>query len=241
MELMEKLKFLGELHGIDLMGVAGIQAYQSEIQSIGGVIAGKFPRALSIGIVLQKSIVDLLADRDSYENAFQYKTHAYDVINQRLDHFASIVSSIIQKYGYRVMPVPAAERIDSQLFCASVSHKLIARLAGFGWIGKNCLLIHPQYGPGVRYTTVLTDAPFEENREFIKERCGSCDRCTKACPAQAIKGRNFIENEPREMRLDVRKCEAYYQELKSSNRLEVCGMCIYACPYGDKFSNESSS
>ncbi len=101
------------------------------------------------------------------------------------------------------MPIPAAERIDSIRVCASLSHKATARLAGFGWIGKNCLLIHPVYGPRVRWATVLTDAPFEENRMMVEKRCESCDRCVKACPAQALKGRNFLDGEPRDTRFEV--------------------------------------
>lgn len=234
MDLLEKIKELGDVHGIDLIGVAGISKFKSEIESMGGLLVQDFPRALSIGIVLPKNIVNLLEDRNTYENLLQYKTHAYDVINYRLDNFASIVSSVIQKNGYQVMPIPASERIDNNRICASFSHKITARLAGFGWIGKNCLLVNPDYGPGIRWTTVLTDAPFEENQKIMENRCGTCNRCVKACPVQAIKGQKFVEYEPREMRLDVLKCENYFKELKSSNQLDVCGICIYSCAYNRK-------
>ena len=234
MELYEKIKELGDIHGIDYIGVAGISNYKEEIESIGGSIVGDFQRAVSIGIVLQKSIVSLLADRDVYENVLQNKTHAYDVINYRLDYFASVVASVIQKSGYTVMPLPAAERIDSNRVCASMSHKITARLAGFGWIGKNCLLITPMHGPQVRWTTVLTNAPFEENKVIMDNQCGTCNQCVKTCPVQAIKGRNFIENEARELRLDVTKCEKFFETLTSQGRLPICGMCLYACSRGKK-------
>lgn len=234
MDLLQKIHQIGDAHAIDFIGVAGISKFKNEIESLGGLIVGDFPRALSIGIILQKSIVNLLEDRNVYENVLQYKIHAYDIINNRLDNFASIISSIIQKNGHKVMPTSVAERINSDRVCASISHKITARLAGFGWIGKNCLLINPNYGPRIRWTTILTDAPFEENQTIMESQCGTCRQCVKACPAQAIKGRNFLEHESRELRLDVSKCENYYQELKISNRLETCGMCLYACPYGKK-------
>ncbi len=234
MELLQKIQQLGDAHAIDFIGVAAISKYKNEIENLGGLIVGDFPRALSIGIILQKSIVNLLKDRNIYENVLQYETHAYDIINYRLDNFASIVSSMIQKSGYKVMPTPAAESIDNDRVCASISHKIAARLAGFGWIGKNCLLIHPAYGPRIRWTTIFTDAPFEENQTIMESRCGTCNQCVKACPAQAIKGRNFLEHESRELRLDVSKCENYFQELAISNKLKICGMCLYACPYGKK-------
>lgn len=234
MSLLERIQELGDIHGIDFIGVAGISQVQNEIKQISGQLISDFPRALSIGIVLQDSIVNLLKDRDTYENVLQYKTHAYDVINSRLDNFASIVSSVIQRNGYKVMPLPAAERIDSDRVCASISHKLTARLAGFGWIGKNCLLINPKYGPRIRWTSILTDAPFEENKEILESRCGNCDRCVKICPAQAILGRNYVEHEPRELRFDVKKCEEYFGKIKEEGKLEICGMCQYTCPFGKK-------
>lgn len=229
MNTLERIKELGDIHGIDFIGVAAISHVKNEIKEITGSLIADFPRALSIGIILQKSIVNLLDDRATYENVLQYKTHAYDVINNRLDGFASIVSSVIQRDGYRVMPLPSSERIDSNRVCASISHKMTARLAGFGWIGKNCLLINPKYGPRIRWTSVLTDAPFEENKEIIKSQCGSCDKCAKVCPVHAILGRNYAEHEPRELRLDVRKCEEYY-----NSEFQICGMCLYACPFGNK-------
>lgn len=47
-------------------------------------------------------------------------------------------------------------------------------------------------------------------------------------------GRNYVENEPRELRFDVKKCEEYFYKLKEEGRLEICGMCLYACPFGKK-------
>ena len=198
-----------------------------------GSILREFPIALSIGIVFSKSIINLLENRNTYENVFQYK-HANQVIYGRLDSFASIVSSIIQNNGYKVMPIPASGIIDSDRVCASISHKATAYLAGFGWIGKNCLLINPEHGPRIRWATVFTDAPLEENQTIMENRCGTCTQCVQACPANAIKGRDFVEHESRDMRFDVSKCETYFKELESSNRLQICGMCLYACPYGKK-------
>ncbi|HMM20451.1 MAG TPA: 4Fe-4S double cluster binding domain-containing protein [Selenomonadales bacterium] len=241
MELFDQIRRLGDVHGIDHIGVAEISRYKSEIESLGGKLAGNYPRAVSIGIVLPKNIVDLLENRDSYENVLQYRHHAYDVINARLDAFSSLISSVIYKSGYQAMPLPAAERIDKTRICASVSHKIPARLAGFGWIGKSCLLINPVHGPRVRWTTVLTDAPLAANEILAESRCGNCSRCAEICPAHAIKNRNFIDHEPREQRLNAEKCEAYFEELKAQNKLEVCGLCLYVCPYGRRKAGEPAS
>lgn len=230
--MLEQIRQLGELNGIDFIGVAPIDKFKKEVKSIGGLLVDGFPRALSIGIVSPNSIVDLLGDRNVYENVLQYKVHANDIINNRLDYFSSLISSVIQKNGYKAMPIAASERIDNYRVCASVSHKITARLAGLGWIGKSCLLITPEHGPRVRWTTVLTDAPLEENRTIMENHCGECRQCVNACPAGAIKGRNYFDGENREMRLDVAKCEAHFAELEDRNRLPICSMCMYVCPYG---------
>lgn len=234
MDLLSKLKELGDHYGIDFIGVAGIEEYYKAIAEIGGMIASGYPKAIAIGIALPSAVVDRLGGNVTYEDVLTYNEHAYHIINDRLDLFASVVASVIQRAGYRVMPIPAAERIDSNRVCASMSHKISARLSGFGWIGKNGLLITPEHGPRVRWTTVLTDAPLEENQEIMENLCGSCDVCVKACPAQAITGRNYIEHEPRAMRLDVKKCEEYLKQQKETIKLPVCGMCLYACPHGRK-------
>ena len=75
MSLLERIQELGDIHGIDFIGVAGISQVQNEIKQISGKLISDFPRALSIGIVLQDSIVNLLKDRDTYENVLQYKIH----------------------------------------------------------------------------------------------------------------------------------------------------------------------
>jgi epoxyqueuosine reductase QueG len=131
------------------------------------------------------------------------------------------------------MPIPAAKRIDANRVCASVSHKLIARLSGFGWIGKSCLFITPEHGPRVRWTTVFTAAPLEVNDDIMDVRCGSCSLCVNNCPAQAISGRNYADNESREMRFDVSKCIEYLENRRKTAGLNVCGMCLYICPYGN--------
>ncbi|MEL4106154.1 4Fe-4S double cluster binding domain-containing protein [Oscillospiraceae bacterium WX1] len=232
MDLLAKIRALGEIHSIDFIGVAGIARYQKEIAEIGGNAASGYPRALSIGIALPNSIVDLLGGEHTYENVLLYNTHAYTVVNDRLNAFSSTLASLLQREGHRALPVPAAERIDGGCLCASVSQKMIARLAGFGWIGKSCLLITPEHGPRVRWTTVLTDAPLEENENFLDVRCGDCDRCVAICPAQAFTGRNYVEGEPREARYDARKCEVYLESQKDEVGRAVCGMCLYVCPYG---------
>ena len=45
---------------------------------------------------------------------------------------------------------------------------------------------------------ILTDAPLQPTGEEIMEpQCGECTACADICPVNAIKGRIFTEDEPR--------------------------------------------
>lgn len=232
MKLDDRLRNLTEELDVDFFGVADLSQASDFIISQGGLEAGSYPKAVSIGIALLNPIVDQLPNRAEKAAAIEYRHHAYDVINERLDCIASRISSVLQKEGYRAYPVPASKRADDERICAIFSHKLAAHLAGLGWIGKSCLLITPTAGPRVRYATVLTDAPLEPSGQPMRERCGECQECVKVCPVGAFTGRPFREDEPRESRYDARRCESYHKELERKLGISVCGMCLYVCPHG---------
>jgi len=82
---------------------------------------------------------------------------------------------VIRDYGFRA----CAPSVYS-------SHKRIAQLAGIGSYGKSALIIHPKYGPWLRFGAVLTDAPLLPDRPFEEDLCGRCERCLNACPADAL-------------------------------------------------------
>lgn len=217
---------------IDYYGVADISEYESEIVKYGGNLVAKYPRAISMGIVFPSTIVDHLNDSNNIVK-IEYE-HCYEVINSRLDNVASIISSYINKEGYKALPISAAERVNSDYINAAFSHKIAARLAGHGWIGKSCLIITPKHGPRVRWVSILTDAPLAITGKKIDQSCGTCMACVKICPIGALNGRNYKEGEEREERFDVKKCDGYFNKMKNDGQVPVCGMCLYICPYGRK-------
>lgn len=233
MELWEKLPRLSRRLGGDIYGVADLGPVKEEVQRQGGDYVAGYPRAISVGVVLPDPIVDLLPERHRRGIAVQYRTHAYEVVNLRLDAIASRLASELQKQGFRAFPIPASERADDERVCAIFSHKLAAHQAGLGWIGKSCLLVTPDHGPRVRWGTVLTDAPLPAG-EPMEQRCGSCRACVDACPPGVITGRNFIESEPREARYAAPGCERYIRSMEQGGRPGVCGMCLHSCPQGRK-------
>jgi len=228
----QQIKNLIKAQGADFFGVADLSLAHDAILEQGGAVVADYPRAVSVGIALFDAIVDQLPQRTDPGVAVDYRHHCYDVINQRLDMLTSMISSILQRDGFRAFPVPASQRIDDERLCGIFSHKMAAHLAGLGWIGKNCLLVTPEKGPRVRWSTVLTDAPLGVTGVAMNEQCGDCTQCVDICPVKAFSGAPFRENEPRSIRYDASKCDRYFTWMKRKGKTAVCGMCLYICPHG---------
>jgi len=227
-----EVKKMADSLGADFFGVADLAPAKEAILAQGGLVVAGFPRAVSIGVALPHPIVDQLPNRDQIAVARLYRHHAYDVINLRLDHIASRIGSFLQREGHRTLPIQAAQMVDDEKHLGLVSNKLSAHLSGLGWIGKNCLLVTPENGPRVRWITVLTEAPLVPTGQSMEVRCGDCRECVDICPTQAFTGRQFREDEHRDLRFDTHKCDRYLEQLKEKMGVGVCGMCLYVCPHG---------
>jgi epoxyqueuosine reductase len=234
LNLNNTIKDILKPHYIDYVGFADLTRYEADLVQLGGDIVKGYPSGISIGLVIPNSITDWLPNRKEANIACEYRIHGYEVLNNRLNLLASVVSTFLNQQGHRTLPIAAADSTDRTNALPTISHKMIAHIAGLGWIGKNCLLITPVHGPRLRLISILTRAPLETSDNPLVQRCGECNQCVAACPVQAIKGPNYIQGEPRETRLDFLKCRSYFDSMKVTRDYAVCGMCLYACPYGNK-------
>jgi epoxyqueuosine reductase len=107
-----------------------------------------------------------------------------------------------------------------------------AARAGIGWHGKSTMLVDERLGTWFFLAEVLTTLELPAD-EPLPDRCGTCERCIKACPTGAITAPH---------RLDARRCISYLTiELKGSIPLELrpligdrifgCDDCLDACPW----------
>ena len=233
MDLDADLRTLALSLDADYFGVADLSSSHTFILAQGGERVARYPRAVTIGMVLQDSLVDLLPEEDSAA-AILYRHNSYDVVNLVLDQIALRVANVLRRAGFDAFPIPASKRTDDDHICGIFSQKLAAHLAGLGWIGKSCLLVTPEHGPRVRWVTVLTDAPLHPTGSPMEQQCGECTACVDICPQHAFTGRVFCEDEPREARFDAAACDRYFKELEKSRGVAVCGLCLYICPHGRK-------
>ncbi|MGC9028420.1 MAG: 4Fe-4S double cluster binding domain-containing protein [Desulfomonilaceae bacterium] len=191
-----------------------------------------FPRAISIGVRLASGIIDAIEDKPTP----LYQQHYYKV-NALLDDLAVRISQFIEDRGGRSLPIPASHVLNKEKWTSYISHKAVAIAAGLGWQGKSLLLVHPVFGPRIRLATVLTDLDIEPDPP-LKNQCGNCSECAKACPVGAIKNVNTDRHyKERDEALYFKRCVEHVTT--NPERLPfiehpLCGVCIRACPRGKK-------
>jgi epoxyqueuosine reductase len=194
--------------GAAMFGVAGLNPGDSRF--------GGYPRAVSIGAVLSRGVLDTIVDGPTKVYAYHYRT-----INAFLDQIAARAVSYIESSGYRSFHVPASQIIDWDDLTGSISHKEIARLGGLGFIGRNNLLVNPLYGAAVRLVSVLTDMPLTENVPVDMD-CGDCRACISVCPVGAIGEK--VED------FNLEKCKEKLKWFKKHLvGHHICGVCVKAC------------
>jgi len=169
----------------------------------------------------------------------------YKRANQQLEDISNSAVEYLKKHAKKVIAIqPTVEKLDYQTLRAKLSHKMIATLAGLGWIGKSDLLITEQFGPAIRLSSILTDARFEAATPIKESKCGQCSVCVEHCPADAISGTNWQVGYERNIMYDAFKCCNMTKKLsnKIGHNAHICGICINICPWTQKYiSHELTS
>lgn len=204
--ITERLK----TQGIDIVGFGAVPPHFTVAE-----VHEPFPRAIVFGIPLARAVLATIEDRPT----LLYKHH-YKTVNWLLDQAAFHLARYIEELGRRALAVPASQTVDWEQQAGHVSHKGLAAACGLGYIGRSGLLVHPAHGARVRYASVLTDLDFAPDRSAAGA-CGDCQKCVRACPAQAI-GADGV---------DLARCLA---KLKEFSRIRgigqyICGVCVKVC------------
>jgi epoxyqueuosine reductase len=147
-------------------------------------------------------------------------------VNRRL------IKWLLKTYGAKAFDLPYAGPPNG------VFLKDAAILAGLGVMGRNNLVITPQYGPRVRLRALLVDRPLTDSMPLEGfAPCQGCPApCHAACPESA-----FSEGLYRRDRCQVQmeRNEKYRMALRSPvvgmptrYKVAYCRRCELACPVG---------
>lgn len=163
----------------------------------------------------------------------------YDALNQHLDDLDAYAEAWLIERGYRALAKTQAivNQSETQL-STLLPHKTVATRAGVGWIGKCALLVTPDFGAGLRISSVLTDAPLETGQPIDDSRCGDCTVCQRVCPAQAVSGVHWHAGLPREAFWDAKACRQTARsrcEQVLGYKITLCGLCVLHCPWTQRY------
>lgn len=110
--------------------------------------------------------------------------------------------------------------------------KLLGREAGFGVIGRNCLLRNDAWGSCFALRILVTDIPPQPAPERMPAaECGDCSRCVSACPTGALRGNGRL-NADRCIRAHMLGGDPVPEALRAAmgTRYVGCETCQRACP-----------
>ncbi len=186
-ELSDSRRFFGEwlLNGYD----AGLGYMSRNIDK-------RFSPALLVPGTVSVVVCGVIYKNDTslggYENgtpkvaSYARSTDYHRTVKDMLFSLAGMMSSEFGKMGFRAFT-------DS----APVLEKRWAYEAGLGFIGRNRLLVSPEFGSFLLLGELLVDVEADEYDEpYSGAGCGACRRCVEACPNGALT----------EHGLDARRC-----------------------------------
>ena len=164
-----------------------------------------------------------------------------------IKYFPTFVADVATSMGYSRMAMANAyltafirnlgfKAIDCSTNDVALSIPM-AMQAGLGDLGRNGLLITPQFGPRLRLSKVITDLPLLADVPIdfgVTEFCTACKKCADLCPSQSIPSGerttepNSVSNAGGELKwpVNAEKCRMYWGRVNKS-----CTNCIACCPY----------
>lgn len=173
-------------------------------------------------------------------------------LTEQLESTARDLGDLLQKSGAAAVTIsPSLPFIVAEGKLRGIlSLKHCAADAGFGTLGDNTLLIHPEYGNRLALAAVITDMAIAPTPPAALPACTHCGRCQAACPAAAVHDgifeitlcKNLTDYVPRPLRpLAWRLMRGRYSAriitwlLNGAARYydlqATCTSCMTACPH----------
>lgn len=173
---------------------------------------------------------------DEYYTSNHTKVASYACRRDYHKSIKKMLQQMLKSLQQRYMQLQGRAFVDS----APISEKQYAVAAGLGWIGRQSLLITPQFGSFVLLgVLVLDDAVNSYDKPYEGVGCGECRRCVEACTTHAImEGRG----------IDTSRCISCHTiEAEPPTSIDLngwifgCDDCQRCCPYNKNSAEYSNS
>jgi epoxyqueuosine reductase QueG len=222
-ELSTKIEAELTCLGADLVGFGDLRELPTDVHE-------GLPVGISVGIRVPPDIVRGIAEAPTLEYWDYYHSGQAD-----LDKLADAGAEYVRSLGYKAIAHTKGNgtvRFIGALRSA-LPYKTVATHAGLGWIGKCGMLATERFGTAIWFSAILTDAPLDCAESVNESKCGECNACRDACPANAISGKLWNVGLDRDEFFDAAKCAAV-TKVRANELISVdyplCGKCIAVCP-----------
>ena len=259
------IKELIKAKGIDLVGIADAQ----------DLILSHPPRPASDLMPSAKSVIVMAVAHSLgsvYSPDIMLWTRSKMQTSRLLDETAEEIGRMLEREGFLTLPISADKPVEilkhdpktgkkfrQTRTVAFLSLKHAAMSCGMGKIGKNNLLLTPEFGPHQRLCAIVTEAVLEPDARQDFDLCKGCNKCAEACPSGALTSDGY----------DVDPCFVYWsmgfkqlpparfwqwpgyirmirQHMKKRDLLvetgqtyitdvDFCIECMRACPVGERW------
>ncbi len=213
----DKIKSFAGEHGLDLMGVAGIERFEGLEPRFHP--ASIFPEAQSV-IMIGREIPR------GYIRGVEEGTHWFPPGDTLDPRYAYDLARFIEDDGWEGIPIhpvdPArwpdgiAVAQDRPAPNVSPPFKYACVAAGLGEIGHCGILLTPEFGPRQQVGMLITDLKLEPDPFFNGRICDreECMECVRACPFGAISSESKVG-------FTIRGREMRYADIK----FNICRRC----------------
>jgi epoxyqueuosine reductase len=254
--LKDEINRIALMEGASKVGIASVESFAGTPN--GHAPADFIPDAKSV-ISFGIGLLDAAVERDrlflnsqmipeEFRTTVQeyiYNTVAYSMVNTRLDQIGLSIALFLEKQGYPSMCFPATYVVDEENgpimrkipdFLAPFSHRHAAVRAGLGEFGLSNLVLTPEYGPRIRFNSVITNMRLEPDPIIREKLCiRGCKLCTEACALCAYSPSTNILTPKENLNWN-----GIWLDPPSITDKHVCytgrcaGGCMRACPVGSK-------
>ena len=244
---LQQIKELAREVGFDLCGVAQCTNFEEEKRFLEGWIERGFASSLDY----LKRNIDRRADAATLVEGAKsvivcgmaYKNHISEGYPE--GHKAKVASYActtdyhltIKQMLFNLCERLKEHRPELSARCfvdsAPIFEKRYAVEAGLGWIGRQSLLVTPQFGSFVLLGEIVTSEECDHyDKPLVSVGCGECRRCVEACPNGAVKERYIDTSRCISCATIERPSEG--EKTPLHGWIFGCDECQSVCPYNRK-------